>query len=681
MALHPGETPMFSANTSRAASIKDLSGIPSNEEEYLRVDTAHPDDDWVETQPLPSGAPSDTEPDDLQIRRQARWKKVRSRTSYYVPGTAWIPNYSVSLLLGDFVAGVTVASILIPQSISYATSLAKLPPLTGLFAAAVPGFIYAILGSSKQLNVGPEASLSLIVGQTVTTLIHSDPHGPPEDAHLVAIAISTIMTFQVGLFTFLLGFVRLGFIDVILSRALLRGFVTAVAVVITVEQIIPMLGLAGLERIVNPTTTPDKVAFIIDNISSINKPTAILSFTTLFLLIFMRTVKRHFTAKHHWVYFIPEIFLTVVVSTLLSSAYRWDKHGISILGDVALSKDDSYFQFPLTDMNLSWFKVTTPTAILLSVIGFLDSLVSAKQNSGRFGYSISLNRELVALGAGNLGASFIPGTLPAFGAITRSKLNAELGGRSQMASLVCSSIVMLAIFFLLPALHFLPKCVLAAIICLVVVGLVQEAPEDIHFFWSLGSWRDLGLMTLTFLLTTLWSVEVGVAVSVTISLLLVVHRSSRARMSILGRVPGTDKWKPIQENPDAEETVPGVLIIRIRESLDFANTSQLKERLRRLELYGMSVHHPGDAPRRQQATVLVFHMSDVESCDASATQIFLELLQTYKTRGVTLYIAHLRDQPMKLFQKAGIAKLLGEEAFQPNIAAVIQRIEAVDLAR
>lgn len=162
-----------------------------------------------------------------------------------------------------------MASILIPQSISYASSLAKLPPLTGLvsvglsgptheangyyypqFAAAIPGFVYAILGSSKQLNVGPEASLSLIVGQTVTSLIHSDPHGPPKDAHLVALAISTIITFQVsfssivcsqrsnaflqvGLFTFFLGFARLGFIDVLLSRALLRGFVTAVAVVIT----------------------------------------------------------------------------------------------------------------------------------------------------------------------------------------------------------------------------------------------------------------------------------------------------------------------------------------------------------------------------------------------------------------------------------------------------------------
>lgn len=124
-----------------------------------------------------------------------------------------------------------------------------------------------------------------------------------------------------------------------------------------------MIGLAGLEAQVNPTTTPDKIAFILDNLSSISRPTATLSFTTLFILVILRTMKRRLTAKHHWVYFVPEIFLTVVFSTVLSRAYRWDKHGIPILGDVALSKDDNLFAFPLNDANLDWFKKTTPTAM------------------------------------------------------------------------------------------------------------------------------------------------------------------------------------------------------------------------------------------------------------------------------------------------------------------------------
>ena len=127
-----------------------------------------------------------------------------------------------------------------------------------------------------------------------------------------------------------------------------------------------MVGLAGLEREVNPTTTPDKVAFIIDNLSSISRPTALLSFTTLFILVTIRYLKRHFAATHGWVRIIPEIFVVVVFSTFLSSVYRWDKQGIAILGDVALSKDDSYFDFPLRQENLKWFKVTTPTAMYAS---------------------------------------------------------------------------------------------------------------------------------------------------------------------------------------------------------------------------------------------------------------------------------------------------------------------------
>lgn len=181
-----------------------------------------------------------------------------------------------------------------------------------------------------------------------------------------------------------MGFIRLGFIDVILSKALLRGFVTAVAIVITMyvhfslglvfendagcrEQLIPMVGLSGLEQQENPTTTPDKFMFLVTHLSQANRATTILSFSTLFLLVGIRTLKRRYSPTYHLVFFIPEIFIAVVLSTALSQAYRWDKHGVSILGDVALSKDDSYFDFPLTENNLTWLKSTTPTAMSVAI--------------------------------------------------------------------------------------------------------------------------------------------------------------------------------------------------------------------------------------------------------------------------------------------------------------------------
>ncbi|KAF7782781.1 hypothetical protein Agabi119p4_2157 [Agaricus bisporus var. burnettii] len=551
---------------------------------------------------------------------------LSKRLKYYIPSLAWIPKYSISLIGGDVLAGLTVASVLIPQSVSYATSLAKISPVTGLISASVPGIIYAFLGTSRQLNVAPEAATSLLVGQAVAEILH-DHTG--DDVATLGLIISTAITLQAGLIEFLLGFFRLGFIDVVLSRALLRGFITAVAVVIMVEQLIPMFDHLSV------------------SICLVKLPPA-----------------------------IDRLLLVVIASTVLSAHYQWDEDGLDILGSVKVTTGSSFFVSPFTTKTLKYAHSTTSTAFIISIVGFLDSIVAAKQNAAHFGYSISPNRELVALGAANVGASFIPGTLPAFGSITRSRINGDVGGRTQMASLVCSAVVLLATFVFLPWMYYLPKCVLAVVITLIIFSLLAETPHDVVYYWRMGAWIDLGLMFLTFVCSIVYNVEVGIVVSLIISLLLLVHRSSKTRMTILGRVHGTDRWRPVNEDPEAEEDVPGVLVIRIRENLDFANTAQLKERLRRLELYGPIKTHPSEAPVRQETTVIVFHMADVDKCDASAMQIFYELLEEYKVRGVDLFITHLKNKPQRQFMQAGIWDLLGADAFRQTVADAISIVEA-----
>ncbi|KAI0029824.1 sulfate anion transporter [Vararia minispora EC-137] len=602
---------------------------------------------------------------------------IRAKAKYYIPSLDWIPNYSVSSLGGDVLAGFTVAAMLIPQSVSYATSLARLSPVTGLYSAAIPSIAYALLGTSRQLNVAPEAALSLIIGQTVSSIIHASPGDHPENSDALALVITSVIVVQVGIMSFVLGFFRLGFLDVVLSRALLRGFITAIAVVIAVEQFIPMLGLVALEHEVNPQTTLQKIGFLLKyGFTRFHRPTAILSFSAFLILVAVRNLKVYIK-KWPILYRIPEVLVLVIVSTLLCDEFNWDEDGIDVLGVVNISTGKNFVAFPLRHSALKYVHQTTSAAVLISVIGFLDSIVAAKQNASRFGYTVSPNRELVALGAANFAASFVPGTLPAFGSITRSRINADVGGRTQFASIVCSALVLLATFFLLPALYYLPKCVLASIICMVVLSLLGETPEDIVFYWKTSSWVDMGLMILTFVLTIVWNVQTGVVVSVIISLLLVVRRSSRPRMTILGRIPGTETWKPINENPEAEEDLPGTLIVRIRENLDFANTAQLKERLRRLELYGTDPSHPSEQPRRQAARVLIFHMADMETCDASAIQILHELFEEYKSRDVDVYITHLHTGPRLAFKRGGIERLLGEGAFYQDVARAASRVQSV----
>lgn len=610
---------------------------------------------------------------------RTKWETISQRIKYYIPALKWIPSYSSSWLAGDIAAGVSVASVIIPQSMSYATSLAHVNASCGLLASAIPGIVYSMFGTCAHLNVGPEAALSLLVGQAISAIVQGDPHNGK--GLVIASAVSTMITFQVGLISFLLGLLRLGFIDVILSRALLRGFVTAVAVVIMVEQLIPMLGLEVLQHEVKPPleTTPEKIVFLFENVLSHAKGlTAIISFTSFLILIVVRTVKRKvasFGGRWKWAANLPEVFIVVVVSTILSDVYDWEADGVAVLGRVTMDFG-TLLDWPLRKHTLKYLKKTTSTAILISIAGYLDSILAAKQNSDRFGYPISPNRELVAIGAGNLASSFFPGTLPAYGGLTRSRINAESEGKTQMASLICSTLVILSIFFLLPALVYLPKCVLGAVIGLVVMNILAETPHDVLYFWRMSAWTDLTMMFLTFALAVIWNVEVGIIVSVSLSLLIIVRRSSKTHIKILGRVPNTDRWKPVDEDEDNRVEIPGILIVKLSDDLDFANTGQLKERLRRLELYGTQKAHPSDPAYREEARAVVFHMSDVEKIDASAVQIFLQLTTTNKNRNVQVHFAHLQGKHLEAFRTAGIVpENVPEDRFHENVAGAMRAIE------
>ncbi|KAI6007619.1 sulfate transporter family-domain-containing protein [Pisolithus orientalis] len=645
-----------SLGLSTSSSFVSLSGMVALRDDETTPLVNHPESD-IEAETTDLSETTNTLPSSSK-----RNSKFARRVRYYVPSTAWIPDYSLSYLGGDLLAGMSIAAMLIPLSVSYGTSLAKLTPTAGLFAASIPPLMYSLLGGSRQLNVAPEAALSLLVGQAVTEYRHNNPN---EDPDHIGVSVATAIGLQVGLFASFLGFFRLGFLDVVLSRALLRGFVTAIALVIAVEQLVPMFGLTALENTLQPESTLDKIIFLMEYIwSDAHKLTTIVSFGMLAALIFFRAFKNYFK-NTWWIYRLPEVLIAVVLATVLSKQLRWDEEGVAILGDVSVQTGSYFFKFPLRKSTHPFIRGTTSIAILITILGYLDSIVAAKQSGDRYGYPISPNRELVALGAANLFGSFVPGTLPAFGSIVRTRINGEIGARSQLSSLFAAA---------------------SRSPCDCLYGMIALS--------SIGAWTDLAMMFITFFLSVIWNIEIGLVVSLIISLLLVIRRSSKTRMTILGRIPGTDQWRPVTDNPEAED-VPGALIVRIRESLDFgarvhtlclsnslltpslpqANTSQLKVRLRRFELYGVEPAHPSDEPRRQAPRVLVFHMADVETCDASAVQIFHELLENYKSRGIRLFVTHLRPNIREMFENAGVVAMLGADAFYDTLGEAMAKVE------
>ncbi|BGP12538.1 hypothetical protein JCM10213_007618 [Rhodosporidiobolus nylandii] len=626
--------------------------------------------------------------------RQTRWESFGTRAKYYIPVLDWLPRYNVRQFGGDLASALTLTSMIVPQSMSYATSLVGIDPVYGLFAASIPAMLYSVLGTCRQLSVGPEAALSLITGETISRFVEEEEHahGPmsAKDKARLAIVVTTLITFQSGLVTFLLGFFRLGFLDAVLSRALLRGFITAVGIVIMVSQALPILGIEkGLTKVYGASSTlPQKVYYIATHLGDTHRLTFFVSLAALAVLILAKLFKRKLSRRKGFTFlkFVPEVLVVVLASTLVSHLLHWSSHGLATLGPVTAGSVK--FRLPFVGWGHfaeSYAHRTMGTAAVIAVLGFLDSIVAAKDQASKFDYPISPNRELCALGFANIFNSLCQGSLQGYGSITRSRLAAATGATTQMASLLTGSLVLTVTYTMLGYLEALPKPVLACVVVVVVFSILEEAPEDVLFFWRMRAYVDGGLMLLTFFLSLFVNVEVGIITSVALSMLLTIRQASAVRISILARVPGTHLYEPLDLDTDdddpllplAQEEVPGVLIARIRDvALTFANTGALKERLRRLERYGAKRHHPADEPHREEASVVIFQLADVAEVDASALQILKEVVDSYTARSALVYWCNCHPSVLaRLRQAQVIEKSGGDSHVQPTVQLALQELQ------
>ncbi|KAL8286278.1 hypothetical protein RQP46_004766 [Phenoliferia psychrophenolica] len=701
MAKNGGLKPFSGSSTPHSlSSIDDTLGLPSAEEGTSLLGSRI--DEVFEGQPRSYGStdPGQSREDQViaslptrlarsqsiarknerKARRTKSWRKVQTRAKYYIPVLNWLPEYSFAAFAGDVTAAFTMTSLLVPQSMSYAVSLAQVDPVNGLFGAAIP----AMVCKSKRF-VGPEAALSLITGQAITAFIAEETHAhgelSPAQKMKLAMTISTVLTFEAGIITFGLGIMRLGFLDAVLSRALLRGFITAVGLVIFIGQAVSLLGLEHALAALDPPalTMLEKLEFLWHNIGQTHILTFAVSFVALAVLIAAKMFKGRLVGRRGfgWLAYVPEVLVVVIVSTILTDVFDWDKEGLNVLGKV--SAGEARISLPFTNAG-GYLQKCIGTSAVIAILGFLDSIVAAKDNASRYGYPVSPNRELVALGACNVAASLVTGTLPGYGSITRSRLAGSTGATTQMASLLTGTFVLLVTYFLLGYLFYLPKCILASIIVVVVFSILAEVPHDVKFFFKMGAWVDGGLMALTFLLTFFVNVEVGIVVSVAVSMVLCIKQSASMRVSILGRVPGTQYYEPLDDDGDDDffqsEEIPGVLIVRLRDSsLTFANAGALKERLRRLERYGKGRHHPSDQPRRAEASVIIFSLQDTESIDASALQLIIEVVEAYAARSVLIYWAHVQPAVLARLGKSGVLEASGDASHvQPNVQSALNAL-------
>ena len=517
-----------------------------------------------------------------------------------IPILEWLPNYNSSRLKGDFIAGITVSIILIPQGIAYAL-IAGLPPIYGLYCALVPQLVYAIFGSSRQVAIGPVAMDSLIVATGVSTLALAG-----SDSY---IAIAILLAFMVGSIQFLLGVFRLGFIVNFLSKPVISGFTSAVALTIGINQFRNLFGVDFVQS--------DQIQYVLEdiwfNIIDFNSHTTVIGLTSVGVIILLRKINKK----------IPNALLVVVVG-ILTIRYFGDE-----FSDVAIVKDipSGLPSFSFPEMDISQMRELLPIALTLVMVGYLETIsigksLEAKQDE----YKLRPNQELIALGLSNIIGSWFK-AYPSTSSFSRSAINQESGATTGMASLVSVVMVLLTLLFLTPLFYHLPKTVLAAIIIVAVFGLVNI--KEAIFLWKANN-LDFWLLVVTFFSTLLFGIEYGIMIGVGLSLIILIFRTSRPYVAELGKVPDSDFYRN-RERFNEVILDDEVLVFRFDAQLFYANASYFIETLE------LMVEEKG--PRLK---LIVLDAESINRVDSTGVEMLKERIRFYHKKNILFYFAGVK---------------------------------------
>jgi SulP family sulfate permease len=533
-----------------------------------------------------------------------------SWTKKLLPILTWAPQYERKNLRSDLAAGVTVGAMLVPQAMAYAL-LAGLPPEVGLYAATIPVIIYALFGTSRQLAVGPVAIVSLLTATALAPLVEEGTSG-----YLAAAALLALM---VGVVHIVLGAGRLGFLVNFLSHSVLVGFTAAAAIIIGFSQVKHILGIS-IERTDHFYETVGEVG---SNAGDTNGTTLLIGGLALAGLFLMKK----FTPR------VPAALVVVVASILAVQLFDLQSRGVKVVGDIP----DSLPAFGLPEFDGSLLGSLIPTAFVITLVGFMESIAVAKVYARRHKYELEPNSELIGLGAANV-ASGLFGGYPVTGGFSRTAVNDTAGARTPLASIITAMIVLSTIAFLTPLLTSLPNAALGAIIVMAIIGLV-DVKEMRHIAFVKPS--DLIGLGVAFVATLVLGIELGIAVAVVASMLVVFARMSRPHAAVLGRIGDTTTFRNVERFPEAH-TVDGVRVVRIDAALSFVNATNVK----RLLVEQASAIEA--APR-----ALVLDASGINDVDATGAEMLNEVIEELREKGVNLHLADVKGPVRDVLRRSG----------------------------
>lgn len=538
-----------------------------------------------------------------------------------IPILEWLPNYKKGQLRGDVLAGVTVATVLIPQGIAYAL-IAGLPPIYGLYAALVPQLMYAIFGSSRQVAIGPVAMDSLIVATGVSTLalMGSESY----------IAIAILLALMVGSIQLLMGLFRLGFIVNFLSRPVIIGFTSAVALIIGLNQFRNLFGVEFLQS--------DQVHILLEDIfnriSYLNiNTTAIGIVASIVIMIFRRINKK-----------IPNALIVVVLGIIVLYFFETYFSDVAIVKEIPSGLPE--FSIPIIDIAL--IRELFPIAATLVMVGYLEIIsigktLEAKQDE----YRIRPNQELVALGLSNIVGSLFQ-SYPSTSSFSRSAINEESGGKTGISAIVSVLIVILTLLFLTPLFYHLPKTILAAIIIVAVFNLINVS--EAKRLWNANN-LDFWLLVATFFSTIFFGIEYGILIGVGLSLIVLIYRTSRPYVVELGKVPNSDFYRNVNRFKEVI-TDEEVLVFRFDAQLFYANSNYFREKLDEMtEEKGKSLK------------LIVLDAESINRVDSTGIEMLKERVRYYNKRNIAFYFAGVKGPVRDAFFRGGVLEVSSLDHF------------------
>lgn len=566
----------------------------------------------------------------------------------YFPIFEWLQGYNRTVLTNDVVAAVIVTIMLIPQSLAYAL-LAGLPAEVGLYASILPLVAYAVFGTSRTLAVGPVAVVSLMTAAAVGNLQLSTT------TEYLSAAIA--LAFISGLILIAMGILRLGFMANFLSHPVISGFITASGLIIAASQLKHIMGVTASGH-----NLLDLLLGLFNQLANVNMPTVYIGLCALFFLVWVRRSLKPLLMKMGLRPRLADLLakagpvLAVAATTLVTWALGLNEQGVKIVGAVPSGLPG--FVVPSFDVDL-WQQLFV-SALLISVVGFVESVSVAQTLAAKRRQRISPDQELIGLGASNI-ASAVNGGFPVTGGFSRSVVNFDAGAETPAAGAFTAIGIALATLFLTPLIEYLPKATLAATIIVAVLTLVDL--KAIKATWAYSK-TDFMAMAATILLTLAVGVEIGILAGVGLSIMMFLYRTSRPHSALVGRVPGTEHFRNVDRF--AVETDNTIITLRVDESLYFANARYLEDRVYELVAQNKAIQH------------FVLMCPAVNLIDASALESLEAINLRLRDAGVIFHLSEIKGPVMDRLRETHFLDDLSGEVFLSQYQAWISLREEVN---